>query len=99
MTPERKVKTIVVDTLKKMGCYYCTPMTGGFGNSGVPDILVCYKGKFIGIECKAGNGKLTALQADNLNRIRSNLGITLVINESNAGVVKGLIEHSTGEHK
>jgi Holliday junction resolvase len=92
MTPERKVKEKVVNTLKKMGCYYCTPMTGGFGNSGVPDILVCYKGKFIGIECKANNGKLTALQTDNLHRISANSGIALVINESNADVVRQLIE-------
>lgn len=92
MTPERKVKSKVVTTLRKMGCYYCMPVTGGFGNSGVPDILVCHKGKFIGIECKAGKGKLTALQLHNINAIELSGGLALVINETNVDMVQQLIE-------
>ena len=53
MTPEQKVKKKVVAQLKEMGAYYFTPMTGGYGYSGVPDIVGCYKGYFFGIECKA----------------------------------------------
>jgi Holliday junction resolvase len=92
MTPERKVKSKVVATLKRMGCYYCMPVTGGFGNSGVPDILVCYKGRFIGIECKAGKGRLTALQEHNLNAIELSGGVALVINENNVEDLQQLIE-------
>lgn len=92
MTPERKVKTKVTLVLKKLGAYHCTPVTGGFGNSGVPDILVCLKGRFIGIECKAGKGKLTALQEHNLNAIELAGGIALVINETNVETVEQLIE-------
>lgn len=92
MTPERKVKAKVVATLKKMGCYYCMPVTGGFGNSGVPDILICHKGKFIGIECKAGKGKLTALQQHNINSIELSGGKAFVVNEENADDVQQLIE-------
>ena len=92
MTPERKVKMKVGLTLKKLGAYHCTPVTGGFGNSGVPDLLVCYKGRFIGIECKAGKGKLTALQQHNLNAIGLSGGIALVINETNVTELQQLIE-------
>jgi len=49
----------------------------------VPDFLACHKGQFIGIEAKAGKGKTTALQEDNLQRIRDSGGSTLVINETN----------------
>jgi hypothetical protein len=79
-------------TLKAMKAYYCMPVTGGFGNSGVPDILVCHKGRFIAIECKAGKGKLTALQQHNLNGIELTGGIVLVINETNVANLQQLIE-------
>lgn len=82
-TPESKVKASVKKILDERNAYYVMPVTSGYGNSGAPDFLVCYRGRFWGIECKAGRGKVTALQQDNLNRISENGGVTLVINESN----------------
>ena len=82
-TPESKVKASVKKILEDRNAYYVMPVTSGYGNSGAPDFLVCYRGKFMGIECKAGRGKVTALQQDNLNRIVENGGVALVINESN----------------
>ena len=82
-TPEKKVKDAVVKILKAYGAYYFYAATGGFGSSGVPDIVVCYRGTFIGIECKAGKGKTTALQDKNLAAIAAQVGIALVINEHN----------------
>ncbi len=67
------------------------PATGGYGKSGVPDIVGCYEGRFFGIECKAGSGKVTALQQKNLNEIDANKGIALVVNESNMRNVSDLI--------
>ena len=49
MTPEAKVKKVVVNQLRNLGAYYFYPVTGGYGRSGVPDIVGCYKGKFFGI--------------------------------------------------
>ena len=54
LTPEKKVKNKVVKLLKEYAAYYFFPATYGFGRSGVPDIIVCYRGHFIGVECKAG---------------------------------------------
>lgn len=82
-TPERKVKRKVVETLKSMGAYYTMPVASGFGNVGVPDILVCYKGRFIGIECKANGGKPTKLQLANLQAIRDAGGQAFIIDEHN----------------
>jgi len=59
------------------------PIGTGYGSSGVPDFLVCHEGHFVGVEAKAGKGKTTALQEDNLQRIRDSGGSTLVINETN----------------
>jgi hypothetical protein len=83
MTPESKVKARVRKILDERNVYYLMPVTSGYGNSGAPDFLVCYRGKFMGIECKAGRGKPTELQLDNLKRIEESGGIQLIINESN----------------
>jgi hypothetical protein len=83
MTPEGKVKDVVKKYLKEKGIYYIMPATGGYGSSGAPDIVVCHKGKFYGLEVKSGENKPTALQMDNLNRIEKNGGYAFVINESN----------------
>ena len=88
MTPEAKVKKKVVAILKELGAYYFYPVTGGYGISGVPDIVGCYQGSFFGIECKAGKNKPTALQEKNLKAIASNGGISLVINETNIDEVR-----------
>ncbi len=86
-TPEAKVKAKVVAQLKALDAYYFYPVTGGYGSSGVPDIVGCYNDVFFGIECKAGNNKPTALQQKNLDRIAANGGIALVINEQNLNEV------------
>ncbi len=81
-TPEGKVKKRVVELLKEAGVYYFFPVTGGFGRSGVPDIVCCWNGRFIAIECKAGNNQPTALQEREMNRIRNANGTVFVVNES-----------------
>jgi Holliday junction resolvase len=80
-TPERKVKKKVITLLKERGAYYAMPVASGFGNAGVPDILVCYGGWFIGVECKAKGGKPTALQLSNLKQIKEAGGVALIIDE------------------
>lgn len=92
MTPEAKVKKKVVAQLKEMGAYYFYPVTGGYGFSGVPDIVGCYQGIFFGIECKAGGNKPTALQDKNLTDIRNQKGIAVVINENNIDSVRNLFD-------
>lgn len=82
-TPERLVKRRVTALLKARGAYYFYPVTSGYGMSGVPDIVGCFHGYFIGIECKAGKNVPTALQRKNLDEIMRAGGVALVINESN----------------
>jgi hypothetical protein len=89
-TPEAKVKARVKAILKDLGAYYVMPVTGGYGNSGAPDFLVCIRGKFIGIECKSGNKKPTALQLKNLDLIDMAGGWTFVINEENVSSLVNL---------
>lgn len=91
MTPEAKVKKVVVKQLKELGAYYFYPATGGYGKSGVPDIVGCWEGLFFGIECKAGKNIPTALQEKNLRDIRAASGFDLVVNEENMSQVLELL--------
>lgn len=92
MTPEAKVKKKVVDVIKKYGAYYFFPATGGYGRSGVPDIVCCYRGVFIAIECKAGNNKPTPLQEAEMDKIKKAQGFVLVVNETNIADVDVLLK-------
>lgn len=82
-TPEKKVKDKVVKILKSHGIYYFFPTTFGMGRSGVPDIICCFNGSFLAVECKAGKGKTTALQEMEIAAIRKAGGTAFVINENN----------------
>lgn len=85
---ERWVKNQVVKTLKQLGAYYFFPIASGYMRAGVPDIIACYKGKFIGIECKANGNKPTALQQKNLREISIQGGLSLLIDEENVGMLE-----------
>jgi Holliday junction resolvase len=93
MTPEAKVKAKVVKVLKDHApdVYYFFPATGGYGRSGVPDIVCCVHSRFLGIECKAGKNKPTALQVRELEAIRQANGIAVVVNEDNWDMIPGLL--------
>lgn len=52
---------------------------GQYGTAGIPDIIVCYKGKFISFECKLPERKPTLLQAITLRKIMLAGGIAVVV--------------------
>lgn len=83
MTPEAKVKKRVKEILDKLGAYYFMPATGGYGRSGIPDIVGCLNGVFFAVECKAGKGIPTALQEREINKIRNAGGHAWLVNEEN----------------
>jgi hypothetical protein len=88
-TPESKVKKKVVELLKAAGAYYFYPVTSGYGHSGVFDIVVCYGGRFIGIECKADMKKSgpTKLQSRNASIAKTSGCTVLLVDKTNVGLV------------
>lgn len=93
MTPEGKVKGKVRKLLDSYGTelYYFSPAANGYGRVGIPDIIVCYKGMFFGIECKAGSNTPTALQTKELAAIRAAGGEAIVVNEDNIESVREVL--------
>jgi pantoate kinase len=85
------VKKRIRKILEESKAYFAMPIGTGYGNSGVPDFLICNRGGFIAIEAKAGKGKTTALQESHLAKIRDAGGIAIVINEENIHALKGIL--------
>lgn len=86
----------LVDNIKKYldsvpNLFYWKEHGGQFGTAGIPDIIVCYKGRFIAFECKRNNGKLTILQKITLNKMLKAGGIALVVTDVKQ--VKEVIEN------
>ena len=48
---------------------------GPYGCAGIPDIICCYKGRFLGLECKLPGGRLTELQKRAIEKINRAGGI------------------------
>ena len=68
-------------------------MTHGYGKSGIFDIVVCYKGRFIGIECKAdATKKMTPLQVKNFNDAKETGAISLLIHKDNINELESTLE-------
>lgn len=64
-----------------MGGYVFKPIV--CNKSGVPDLIACYKGRFLAYECKVQGNKPTPLQDYNITIIILAGGISRVINEEN----------------
>ena len=62
--PEQKIQTRIIKELRKRGAYVVKVITAS--RNGVPDLLVCYEGRFIGIEVKTEAGIASAVQTANL---------------------------------
>ena len=95
-TPEKRVKDKVKALLASEGVYFFMPATHGFGRSGVPDIVACVNGFFLAIETKAGGNKPTALQIREIETIRRNNGVAVVVDETNWDMVRDLIKKLRG---
>lgn len=69
MADEKNFENRVKKFLKDEGCWFLKTWGGGLQRSGIPDLLICCNGFFIGVELKAPNGKVSDLQLWNLTKI------------------------------
>jgi hypothetical protein len=99
-TPEGKVKDKIKTMLKSYGpeIYYFMPAMGTFGKAGIPDIVCCIKGWFIGIEVKADKHKNppTELQKKNLREIQLAGGLSFVVDAEDLDVLNARLDDIIG---
>lgn len=79
MTPEKRFETKVRKFLEERGAYVVKYFGCGFSQAGVPDLLCCYKGRFIALEIKSEKGRPSELQLFNVRRINEAGGMALVL--------------------
>ncbi|MER2058002.1 MAG: VRR-NUC domain-containing protein [Niallia sp.] len=77
-TTEKKIENQIKKWLEKQGYWWMKVHGDLFQKSGVPDILACINGRFVGIEVKRPGGKVSALQDYNIEQIRASGGVAFV---------------------
>ena len=84
--PESAVKDAVKRLCGKYGAYWYMVVPSGFGRRGVPDFLICHKGRFLGLETKKADvTEPSPFQENELAAIAAAGGTRMVINARNLG--------------
>ena len=92
-----KEKTITNQILKYLKnlpeCFAFKEHGGLYGTSGIPDIIVCYSGKFVAFEVKTEEGKLSKLQEITIEKIRNAKGMAFKVTslEEVKEILKGMV--------
>lgn len=93
MAAEKNFENKVKAYLKESGCWFLKYWGGGgFTKSGIPDVLVCCKGWFMGVETKGPNGKPSDLQIYNLREIDRAGGRAILLYPKDYDLFKRLVQ-------
>lgn len=79
MGPEKTFENKVKDYLTKKGAWFVKFFANRMTKEGIPDILACVNGYFVGIEVKAQNGEPSKLQLYHCEKIRAAGGFAFVL--------------------
>lgn len=75
---ESKIQRDIISYLRRKRVFHLRFQAQSNIN-GIPDIICCYNGLFIGLELKQENGRATELQKKKLDAINNAGGIGLVV--------------------
>ena len=90
---ETTFKKKVEKFLKEYHCWQVKYWGGGaYTKAGVPDLLVCCNGFFLGVELKAAKGKPSDLQMWNVQKIREAGGIAIILYPSKFYMFQDMIK-------
>jgi hypothetical protein len=90
---EAEVKKRVKELCKQFGAYWFMVVPTGYGRRGVPDFLVCHRGRFIAVETKrAGITEPSPHQAKELAAVAAAGGVSMVINAENLNLLREELE-------
>lgn len=87
-TFENKIKKYLDDR----GAFYVKFFANAYTKSGIPDILCCINGYFVGVEVKAQNGKPSEIQIFNIRKINAAGGFAFVLYPSAFEQFKRFVE-------
>lgn len=88
---EKDIVTAIMRFLKTVpDCFAWKTHGGMYGTAGIPDIICCYRGRFLGFEVKTPAGKLTKLQESMITKIKAAKGEAFKV--TNVEEVKVILE-------
>lgn len=73
--PEKRLQDKAIRYLKGRGIYYLNLFGDGYSGKGKPDLIVCYKGRFIAFELKVGANNMQDDQIIHKIRIERSGGL------------------------
>lgn len=80
MAAEKQFENKIKEILHVRNAWRVKFFANAYTPSGIPDVLACYNGRFLGIEVKGGSSYgLTELQKFNLKKIREAGGIGICV--------------------
>lgn len=68
----------LVEELRRQGAWTYKTHGGPFTRAGVPDLLVCYKGRFLALEVKTGSGVVSPRQMVEIEAVEQAGGFAYV---------------------
>lgn len=80
MGPEKQFENQIKKFLDSLpNTYYFKYWAGPYSKSGIPDIIACVNGHFVGIEVKGPNGHPSELQKHNIKLIQNANGYACIV--------------------
>ena len=79
MAQEKNFENKIKQYLKDQDCYFVKYFANRMTKVGVPDILACVNGSFLGIEVKSSTGKPSELQIYNVKTINECGGYAVIV--------------------
>ena len=89
---EKTFQTKLIKLIEKNNGYVVKFNASAISKIGVPYLLACINGKFVGLEVKKENGKPSEIQLWNIEQIKKSGGIAMVVKPSDYENVEKLIE-------
>lgn len=92
MGKEKTFENRIKDFLKKEGCYFFKFWGTMYTRAGVPDLIACVNGWFVGIEVKSEIGRASEIQMANISEIHQNKGFAVVVHPEGFEQLKEMIK-------
>lgn len=68
-TPESLIKSDIKDYLRQKGVFWSMVTGGPYSKVGDPDMVACYRGRYLAIEAKTYSGAMSAAQKIRMHQI------------------------------
>jgi len=91
MRSEAQIQALILKFLRTLGPACWVIKAAVCNERGVPDILCCYRGRFVGLEVKTAKGRISGPQRVQNDRIRRACGRAVVVRS--VADVRVVLEH------